>query len=677
MLTFAGSLQPAAGTSPSPEPATRPSNHLAPRSLAGRTRQIPPPTQPLSPDGVLATEQGEVRVIAGKWTVLVLLDVPKTPAWIEEEIEQAYTFVHECREVEDNVKTSWVNRLEMIQQSLPNSPQVSPSALPTPAAGPPPSPHRRTRGLLDPIGTLVHNIFGLATNAEVDDIKRVLSTLHEDDSAIVHRLHEFTTILNRSRAYEQETRTFVNAMSKRFAKINTWLAELEDDINGITMMVNFERILEDLELKSQTLYQLHQLYAHRRQDLHAGRLTEELLSAASLAQILDSIRSFEAAPLADLNWYFSHSLVRPMWAATEFLVYEVILHLVHPETFLLYRIQTWPTPLANQTAAQIREQGDFGYNTANGDLFSATSCTGTGPRVCESGPLFGDGNSALPCIRGIITSNPLLMGKCTIDITSQPQTKIYVIHDNEYVISSFGESLTTRCLGRSAIHTTIAQGIHQVHVNNSCSIFGHGWSLSSILQKSLHLHLVSRRLWRPHPLNLSAILSPLLLRAQGKNRAPSTASLYPTLSSVDPLPLDVWTAPTLHEIHWHKQTPLWVWVLVVLGVLGIAAITTYCLFLRYRCPGMVELVRKWKHGRFRPQPSKPSRGFQGATDASAPLANELHKMSDPTFHGVLMASLGVGTSDQAPDHSGNGPTYNQLRGILSARAESPDREESV
>ena len=408
-----------------------------------------------------------MRVTAGKWTVLVMLDLPHTPDGLVEEIDSAYKFVEECR-VDESVKTSWRNRLAILGQDLPN-PLVAPAPSAEKAKR-----RRPTRGLLDPIGTLVHSIFGLATNAEVDEIKRVIGTLHQDDKAIVNRLNEFTTIVNRTRTYEQETRNFVNAMSQRFKAINMWLSGLEGDVNALTYMVNFERILEDLELKGRTLRQMHMLYSHRRQDLHAGRLSEELLSVATLHSLLESIQTFEASPLPDLNWYYANALVRPMWAASKFLVYEVMLPLVRPETFLLYRIQTWPTPLDNRTSAQIREKGDFGYNTANGDLFSADACTGRDPYVCEAGPLYGDGHSALPCTRGILTSNPSLMGKCTVVMSLQPQTLLFTIADNEYVISSFGESLTTRCIGRSAVHSVLGKGIHQIHVNHSCSIFGKG-----------------------------------------------------------------------------------------------------------------------------------------------------------------------------------------------------------
>lgn len=312
---------------------------------------------PLSADGVLATVHGPVQAMAGKWTVLVTLDTPRTPDGLAKEVADAYHYVEQCG-IDQSVKDSWKNRLARIEQDLPDYHlmwEVSDDSERT---------RRPKRGLLDPIGTLVHGLFGLATEAEVTDIKRVIGELHQDDVAIVHRMNEFTSIVNRTRTYEQETRNFVNAMNQRFQAVNKWLIGLEDEVNDLTLMVNFERILEDLELKGQTLNQLHLLYSHRRQDLHAGRLSEELLSGTTLQLILESISTVAAAPLTDLNWYYANARVRPMWAAPKYLVYEVMLPLVRPENFLLYRIQAWPTPLDETAAAQIREGGDFGYNTA-------------------------------------------------------------------------------------------------------------------------------------------------------------------------------------------------------------------------------------------------------------------------------------------------------------------------
>jgi hypothetical protein len=48
------------------------------------TRQVSPPTghipiTPLALDGLLVTKHGEVRAVAGRWKVLVTIDLPRAP----------------------------------------------------------------------------------------------------------------------------------------------------------------------------------------------------------------------------------------------------------------------------------------------------------------------------------------------------------------------------------------------------------------------------------------------------------------------------------------------------------------------------------------------------------------------------------------------------------------------
>jgi hypothetical protein len=149
-----------------------------------------------------------------------------------------------------------------------------------------------------------------------------------------------------------------------------------------------EQVLEDIELQADTLRQFQALYAHRRQDLHNLRLSEELLPISFLRSILSRATTYEAVPVADINWYYTHGTVRPMWANPQYIVFEILILMVRPATFLLYRLQGWPVPSVPHMVAQILEKGDFGYDTNSGQLFEASHCTGSDPKVCSTGALF-------------------------------------------------------------------------------------------------------------------------------------------------------------------------------------------------------------------------------------------------------------------------------------------------
>jgi hypothetical protein len=267
-----------------------------------------------------------------------------------------------------------------------------------------------------------------------------------------------------------------------------------------------EQVLESLELKRDTLQKMHDLYTHRRQDLHSLRLTEELLPMATLTQILRDAQAYDVIPVDEINWYYAHEAVRPMWATPNFLVYEVELHMVRPAMFLLYKIQSWPVPTTDGTAVQILENGDFGYNTHTGQLFKADHCHGTAPKVCAAGALFAA--NFPPCVRGILKSDHQLIGSCPTRLTHGNTTQIHYITDNEYVITSWGEKLETCCTGKNADSITLPRGVHDLVLSASCSITSTSWTLSAIALHHLQVTLVTQQLTRTNSLNLSSLLHP-------------------------------------------------------------------------------------------------------------------------------------------------------------------------
>ena len=246
---------------------------------------------------------------------------------------------------------------------------------------------RNPRGLLDPLGVLVHNIFGLATLAEVNNIKEVLRTVGQNQEAIVTKFALLITVVNRSRLFEQENREFLKSLSTQVHNTQEFLYNLTRKFSLLSLRVMMEQVIEDLEQQAATLQSFQSLYAHRRQDLHNLKLSEELLPVSSLKAILDSAATYHSVAVADLNWYYTHESVRPMWATTDFLVYEVDLHLVNPSTFLLYRIHGWPVPTGPSLSVRILQTGEFGYDTNTGQLFEANHCTGYEPTVCSAGIL--------------------------------------------------------------------------------------------------------------------------------------------------------------------------------------------------------------------------------------------------------------------------------------------------
>ena len=103
--------------------------------------------------------------------------------------------------------------------------------------------------------------------------------------------------------------------------------------------------------------------------MHSGRLTEELLPTSVLKSVLFSATSYDMVSLPSVHRYYEHIRVKPMWASTDFLVFQVTLPLVRPTMFLLYQLQSWPVPITDRSAAKLLTEGLYGSDTTTGSLF--------------------------------------------------------------------------------------------------------------------------------------------------------------------------------------------------------------------------------------------------------------------------------------------------------------------
>ena len=237
---------------------------------------------PLCHDGVLASKHGRVRALAGRWTILVSLDTPTIPTGLKQGIHEVVSFANRVK-VAPEVKNSWFRRLDKIQLDLPTLPNVhTTSPFNDSYSAPSLVFPRNKRGWLDPLGELVHKIIGVATDSQIRHVQTMVRELQTNEKAIVYKVDQLTTVVNRSRLYETENRNFLTELANRFRQVEGSLGNTTTVINELGMLVSMERVIEDLELKGDTLRQMRALFAHRQQDLQARTLKPELLPTCSL-----------------------------------------------------------------------------------------------------------------------------------------------------------------------------------------------------------------------------------------------------------------------------------------------------------------------------------------------------------------------------------------------------------
>ena len=110
------------------------------------------------PDGLIITQDQELKVQNGEWTLLITIQ-PPVPVSLEQAITLLRLTVNKYREdFSNSTGINWDNRLTWISTSMrPNQ-----------------SPSRRRRGLIDIGGTLLHHLFGVATDAELAECLKLV-----------------------------------------------------------------------------------------------------------------------------------------------------------------------------------------------------------------------------------------------------------------------------------------------------------------------------------------------------------------------------------------------------------------------------------------------------------------------------------------------------------------------
>ncbi len=117
--------------------------------------------------------------------------------------------------------------------------------------------------------------------------------------------------------------------------------------------------------------------------------------------------------MTQLEWYYQHLEVKPIFSEQDNLLYQVTIPLIHDEQYLQYNIQTFPVPYKNsEMSAKLEISGHVGFNTQTGDLFLPMFCIGMHPTVCRSGPVYQSGR--LNCITGILTGVKSPTEYCTV-----------------------------------------------------------------------------------------------------------------------------------------------------------------------------------------------------------------------------------------------------------------------
>ena len=344
--------------------------------------------------------------------------------------------------------------------------------------------HREKRGLFNAGGWLLGKLFGVATASDVSKLRDAVQDGIRQREALRHHVNELTSSYNQLAREANYTRTVLQ-------KHNTVLAQMESDIEAIVSETNanlkrtqrnFKSILMlDLVSLVERRHQLLQDEVHRyrqqRMALEAGHLTESVLPRDDLKQIFRKVDAsgYHHVPM---DWYYEHSLIRPLWESAEGLSYIVELPMYKQEV-TGYKIKTYPFMQSAGNWVRIVAEDYVGYDEQDGTMVKLKGCQGHYPTVCETDLIFRAG---LPCERSLITGNSVGIRSCSVRIEIPKETIVDSVGINYHIVTTLDNSLETRCHGTPTRHPTIIHGSHMVEfVAGRCQLQGSsGWVLKSV-----------------------------------------------------------------------------------------------------------------------------------------------------------------------------------------------------
>ena len=433
-------------------------------------------------DGLEVKVDNQTYVVQGEWTVLITIDEPRPAAELANFIQQLRVEISR-QTMMARWMPHWQSRLDAVEDQCQNPRRWWLRGR-----------TRQRRGVIDGVGDALHYLFGTATDDEVADIHQAVEKLAQNQGRLIHQFSDFTTIVNHTYDEIQASRDQLDLLSIALYNLS---AVVDDRVRSLMECVyqqearaNIEEVLYQLERLGDRYVQAHEAWLHRKENLEAGRLTENILPPLVLQDILDSAAGHASQPVTPLQWYYEHLTVVPIWTES-YLVYRTQLPVVMPQAWHHVELHAWPVPVDEWQATLILPESVL-RNTETGDLDTSPDCFGARPRVCRRGLITHA--ASYPCLTRLLASSPSYDPACAIELARRmPLDVVHPRGQNRYTLITNGTELALRCTGRIERTTRLPAGVYQLTLESPCTLHGTNWTLPSTFRRSLHLPLTNRK----------------------------------------------------------------------------------------------------------------------------------------------------------------------------------------
>ena len=235
----------------------------------------------------------QTYVVQGEWTVLITIDEPRPAAELANFIQQLRVEISR-QTMMARWMPHWQSRLDAVEDQCQNPRRWWLRGR-----------TRQRRGVIDGVGDALHYLFGTATDDVVADIHQAVEKLAQNQGRLIHQFSDFTTIVNHTYDEIQANRDQLDLLSIALYNLS---AVVDDRVRSLMERVyqqearaNIEEVLYQLERLGDRYVQAHEAWLHRKENLEAGRLTENILPPLVLQDILDSAAGHASQPVTPLQ----------------------------------------------------------------------------------------------------------------------------------------------------------------------------------------------------------------------------------------------------------------------------------------------------------------------------------------------------------------------------------------
>ena len=195
------------------------------------------------PNGILVTGQTPVDVIQQHWTIVITLEPPEMPSNFSRSVNlvrQALIRSAKIGKIETRDVNSWSVRLNRLGSCLQRRGRLINV--------------RHRRGLFDFGGSILHSVFGVATDDSIEKLRKLIQQTKKNQDGFQHKVNEMVTTLNH--AYDDirvnkdklvETVKRVNDMSVFVNRLTGMVDENRRRWNRLELIVRFDLVISELE----------------------------------------------------------------------------------------------------------------------------------------------------------------------------------------------------------------------------------------------------------------------------------------------------------------------------------------------------------------------------------------------------------------------------------------------